>query len=85
MDDILFGWKAIADYIGCSQNAAKALVGWPIWFIGNSPRACKAALDEKMGRRGDLERQIEQMIGVLKGQKAQLDGLIQEFEQMREG
>jgi hypothetical protein len=85
MDDILSGWDAIASYIGCSKDAAKALEGWPIWFIGNSPRACKAALDERMGRRGDLERRIEQMIGILKGQKAQIDGLIQEFEQMREG
>jgi hypothetical protein len=86
--DLLIGTRAIGAYLQVSPAKVPALADscWPIRRVCGRFRASKADLDRFQGRGVDkLAQQVDTMIGVLTGLRAQIDGLIKEFEGMREG
>lgn len=88
MSDLLIGTRAIGAHLQVSPAKVPELAGdgWPIYRVCNRFRASKADLDRFQGRGADkLAQRVDTLIGVLAGLRAQIDGLIKEFEGIREG
>ena len=89
MPDILTSTRAIASYIHVSPGRVPYLAeteNLPARMVNGRWRASKSDLDQWMGKSDDkLTRKVDTLIGVLSGLRAQIDGLILEFEQLREG
>lgn len=89
MDELCIGVREIANYVHVSPGSVPYLVeteGLPARMVNGRWRASKSDLDQWMGKSDDkLTRKVDTLIGVLSGLRAQIDGLILEFEQLREG